>query len=83
MPPPNTCAKVVTAVGEVPGVDTGAVWEITSVRPSSVKSIPNVAMNEEMPMTATKNPLTRPINVLPSNDTITAGTSGTPAVASL
>ena len=41
----------------MPGVDTGAECEITSVRPSSVNSIPNVATNEEMPTTAMKNPL--------------------------
>ena len=55
----RTCRR---AASEVPGVATGAACEITSVRPSSVNSIPNVATNEEMPTTAMKNPLTKPIS---------------------
>ena len=48
-----------------------------------MNSIPNVATNEEMPTTAMKKPLTKPTRPLPSSDRITAGTSGTPLLASL
>src|SRR5205807_1763605 len=66
---------------DVPGVGTGAECEITSVSPSSVNSIPNVATNEEMPTTAMKNPLIAPISALPHRARITAGKSGRPALA--
>ncbi len=63
----------------MPGVGTGAAWEMISVRPSSVNSIPSVVTNEEMPTTATKKPLIEADLPLTSSDRITAGTSGTPA----
>ena len=57
MPPPNTLRERVDVQREVPGVETGAECEITSVTPSSVNSIPSVVTNEEMPTTAMKKPL--------------------------
>ena len=80
MPPPKICANVSTCSEEVPGVETGAECEITSVSPSSVNSIPNVATNEEMPTTAMKKPLMKPIRPAPSSARITAGTSGRPTL---
>ncbi len=62
---------------------TGAPCEITSVMPSSVNSMPSVATNEEIPTTAMKKPLMRPISPLPTSEMISAGISGTPLVASL
>ena len=46
---------------DVPGVVTCVAWEMISVRPSSMNSVPSVVTNDEIPMNATKKPLNSPM----------------------
>ena len=74
-----TCVLVTSA----PGIATGSAWEMTSVSPSSVNSMPSVVTNELMPTTAVKNPLTKPTTMQQASAISTHGTCGIPATASL
>ena len=61
-----------------PGAVTCSAWEMISVKPSSVNSVPSVVTNELMPTNIVISPLTSPISVQATNATIsTAGSSGT------
>ena len=61
----------------MPGGHAGG-WEMISVRPSSVNSIPSVVMNELTLKTAVMIPFTRPTTMQTSSVMIRLGSSGIP-----
>ena len=82
--PLTTCVTLtVVLVTCAPGVATGSPWEMISVSPSNVNSMPSVVTNELMPTIAVKKPLITPTAMQPASASSTLGTSGSPACASL
>ncbi len=83
MPAPNTLAKldrlllVADPASCEPGAVTCSAWEMISVKPSSVNSVPSVVMNELIPTIIVIRPLTRPIAVHATKLISTATSSGT------
>ena len=75
---PTTVAPVAGLVVGAPGMPSCCAWEMISVMPWSVNSVPSVVMNELTLKTAVMIPFTRPTTMQTSSVMITLGSSGIP-----
>ena len=66
-------------VTSAPGMSTGAALEMIRVSPPTPSNVPRVTMNDEMPTTAVRKPLSRPTTPAQTRDATRQTTSDIPS----